>query len=642
MDLFISALRALNEVLTAGIAITAVSLLGYALTFNLRDRVARSFAMILACVVFVFAGEAISGTASGSAQQEFWLKFQWPGLLFLPPAYLHFSDALLATTGKPSRGRRRWLVRFTYVFSLVFLILLFNGKLVGELLKTNAGVRYLAPTGLTWVFTIFYVVFVVWAWANFRRAYNRSISRTSQRRMSYLMTGAIAPALGSFPYLIFGGEFAGSQPLLFWLIALGTNFIVAILLVMMAYSVAFFGVSWPDRVVKRRLAKWLMRGPITASLVLGLTTLVRRAGEFLGMPIDIAIPIVMVTTILFMEHTISMAAPVWERLFFSGGDRDNLRLMQNLEERLLTRDDLRQFLESILAAVCDQLQVTTAFVAAAGENSVELVVHTGGRKWRKDDLSSNILEAVQSANGEEIYAWGDYWLLPLFSERDAVLIGILGVQKPGDLLQDEQRISIHELGDRAALALDDQRLQGEVFASLRSLQPQVEFIQRLRAAARYDRGGALTAPEELPSPPDFAQTVKDALSHYWGGPKLRESPLMRLTIVQRALEDGDESAVNALRGILKQAIERVRPEGERRFTAEWILYNILELKFMEGRKVREVAMRLAMSEADLYRKQRVAIDAVAQAIIEMEALAQGEELDGDDPSNQHGISVAQR
>jgi hypothetical protein len=39
---------------------------------------------------------------------------------------------------------------------------------------------------------------------------------------------------------------------------------------------------------------------------------------------------------------------------------------------------------------------------------------------------------------------------------------------------------------------------------------------------------------------------------------------------------------------------------------------------MEGRKVREVAMRLAVSEADLYRKQRVAIEAVANAILEME------------------------
>jgi hypothetical protein len=34
--------------------------------------------------------------------------------------------------------------------------------------------------------------------------------------------------------------------------------------------------------------------------------------------------------------------------------------------------------------------------------------------------------------------------------------------------------------------------------------------------------------------------------------------------------------------------------------------------------VRDIARRLAMSEADLYRKQRVAIDAVAKAILDME------------------------
>jgi hypothetical protein len=42
------------------------------------------------------------------------------------------------------------------------------------------------------------------------------------------------------------------------------------------------------------------------------------------------------------------------------------------------------------------------------------------------------------------------------------------------------------------------------------------------------------------------------------------------------------------------------------------------LKFLEGKKVREIALRLAMSEADLYRKQRVAIEAVARAVLEME------------------------
>jgi len=65
-------------------------------------------------------------------------------------------------------------------------------------------------------------------------------------------------------------------------------------------------------------------------------------------------------------------------------------------------------------------------------------------------------------------------------------------------------------------------------------------------------------------------------------------------------------------------VDQVRPDGDRKFTSEWILYNILEMKFIEGRKVREVAGRLAMSEADLYRKQRVAVEAVARTILEME------------------------
>jgi hypothetical protein len=117
---------------------------------------------------------------------------------------------------------------------------------------------------------------------------------------------------------------------------------------------------------------------------------------------------------------------------------------------------------------------------------------------------------------------------------------------------------------------------------------------------------------------DFVNLVRDALAHFWGGPRLTNSPLLKLQVVRESLEEHDGNPVNALRAILRKAIDRVRPEGDRRFTAEWILYNILEMKVLEGRKVRDVAMRLAMSEADLYRKQRVAFEQVAQAIADME------------------------
>ncbi len=56
--------------------------------------------------------------------------------------------------------------------------------------------------------------------------------------------------------------------------------------------------------------------------------------------------------------------------------------------------------------------------------------------------------------------------------------------------------------------------------------------------------------------------------------------------------------------------------------AEWLLFNILELKFIQGRRVREIASQLAVSESDLYRKQRVAIEAVAAALADMERAAE--------------------
>lgn len=97
---------------------------------------------------------------------------------------------------------------------------------------------------------------------------------------------------------------------------------------------------------------------------------------------------------------------------------------------------------------------------------------------------------------------------------------------------------------------------------------------------------------------------------------------MRLRVVQEAVQDYKGSPTKALRAILERAIEQQKPEGERSMTtAEWILYNILELKFIQGRRVRDVARRLAMSESDLYRKQRVAIENVARAISNMERQA---------------------
>jgi len=628
----LAGIQTINQILTAGIAITAFSLFLYALSFNLRDRVARSFAIILLCVVIVFTTEALQSKDMPLWGIDLLLRLQWIGIVFLPPSYLHLSDALLVTAGRPSRGRRRVIVRLMYGLSTVFLVLLSMGLLVGDFVPNGQPAPHLQRTTWTELFTLYYVSTITLAGINFWRAYSRMLTRSGQRRMLYLMAGATAPALGSYPYMLYGYSVAANHPWLFWSAATVINLLVGGLVVVMAYAVAFFGVTWPDRLVKTRLFKWIMRGPVTASVTLGLMTIVRRAGGVLfGYEYSAFVPLAVVVSVLLFEHVITLVSPLWERWLFFGGDREELQLLQNIEERLLTKGDMQQFLETVLAAVRDHMQSPCAFVTALDPDALSLIVLAGNHNLIDQQNLTGALEKVEyEENGEDRqeFLWGDFWILPLRKRRNNVmdrdeippLLGLLGVarhpKQPMEMDVD-QRDALWLLAERAALALEDRQLQQRVFRSLEDLQPQIEMLQRLRAAGRYDSRANLLS-DEFPPEVDLANWVKDALSHYWGGPKLTNSPLMRLRVVRKLALESDGNLPNALRALLREAVDHVKPEGERRFTTEWILYNILEMKFIEGRKVREVADRLAMSEADLYRKQRIAVENVARAIFEME------------------------
>ena len=92
-----------------------------------------------------------------------------------------------------------------------------------------------------------------------------------------------------------------------------------------------------------------------------------------------------------------------------------------------------------------------------------------------------------------------------------------------------------------------------------------------------------------------------------------------MRIVASQLAQGDSVPAKALRAVLKQAIEMLRPPGERSMAAnEWTVYNILDLRYVQGQRIRDITQRLAMSESDYYRKQRVAIEQVAETLSQME------------------------
>ncbi|MFH1928675.1 MAG: hypothetical protein ABIK79_10990, partial [Chloroflexota bacterium] len=268
---------------------------------------------------------------------------------------------------------------------------------------------------------------------------------------------------------------------------------------------------------------------------------------------------------------------------------------------------------------------------------LKLRVFCGPRKPAHEFISGSdlieLMDSMPSGRGEgalqiEFGVRDGYWLLPL-RNGDGATIGILGIESWGvkaDFSEEEHQ-AISSLISRAERALQDMRLQQEVFTTLQRLAPELEEFQRWRSTPRYAPAHPVENIEGiLLNMVDAPRIVKDALTHYWGGPKLSQSPLLRLRVVKDALKECNGVPSKALRSLLNKATERLRPSGERSLTAsEWVIYNILELRFIQGQRIRDVASRMAMSESDFYRKQRIAIEEVTKTITNMEREAQGHE-----------------
>ena len=337
-----------------------------------------------------------------------------------------------------------------------------------------------------------------------------------------------------------------------------------------------------------------------------------------------------VALIVLLQLLIELIKPTVDRLIYSE-DQEELMAIRELDRRLLTSSDLRQFLENALVAMCEYLRVPGGFVAVqVGE---ELMVEAACgpneliNEFKRYDNWQPVLHEATTRTGQPAGSvqYNGYWVWPLRTSGNENALGLLGVvARPNETGPDgDERAIVGELVERAETALEDRLLQQGVFMAVMEIMPQIERVQRWRSVVPYVGTPALQQPADSSSilyQPDFTKWVKNALSHYWGGPKLTDSPLMELKIVNRAAEQEGGNPTKGLRAVLAQAIEDLRPEGQRQMTAsEWLLYNILDLKFIQGKPVREIADRLSMSESDLYRKQRVAIEQVALKIAELEA-----------------------
>lgn len=619
-----------NDVVQAAIVIFGTAVVLYNLKYSLHDRVVRAFSLLILFVILVYFADLMITRTDIPISAEPWLRLEWVGISFVPSAQFHLADALLVTTGSRSR-RREWLVRLSYLVSLVALALVVSTELIAGRIVQLPHAPHLQAGILFPLFAVFFWfmsaagIYTVW------RAFRRCITTITRRRMRRVVVAFLAAPLGVFPYLIVNANPELELSAWLWFTIVVGNLTVGTMFGVLTANLVYFGTRSPDRVVRVRLYKFMARVPLSGTIVLVVYVLVSRATSFLGLPTETVLAIAVVATVMLVQWAIHSYKGRLERVFQLNQEPD-VRRIQMLSDRLLTSHDLQQFLEIVLTATCEALRVPTAFVAATAfaEPRLEAIVgpydHQNGNLGHRELQTLPALESLSLQDG--LIVWQNYWIKPLYSREEDVMLGILGFSARAslpDLSAEEARI-FDRLAHQAANALEDRLLQQGVFAAVEGILPEITALQRRRSAATYGPAVMLESAEEeeddagLVDDPEFYTMVRDALKHYWGGPKLAESPLLDLQVVQSSADEFDGNPAKALQAILRRAIEQQKPEGERSLTrTEWLLYNILELKFVQGKKVRDIARRLAMSESDLYRKQRVAIENVARTINEMEA-----------------------
>lgn len=622
-DRFLQLLALGNFLLAAALVIFTFALLLWLFPSSWRNPVQRSFSALLSFVGIVYIGQVFLLRATSPEAAEQILRLKWIGIAFVPAAYLHFSNAVLRSTFYDSRWRRA-ATYGAYLIGILFLALVLTSNLIVGEPFNHPYATQLRAGPLFGLFAIYFVATSAWRIYNIELARRRTLTPTSRRRLRRLGIAFLAPAVGVFPYLVFAGFPALIPPVVLLLLTFFGTIALIVMLIVMAYTVAYQGALSPDRLIKQKFVHYLLRGPLVAVGVVTAMTIVPIIEQYLPLSRDTLLAATVIVGVIVFEMLISRGKGIIDRVLF-WQDRREINQIQKLEAHLLTTSDLRQVLENILAAMCDLLRVQSGFALAVEPDGWKLEALVGAREPVQKFMAGQSTPPLFS-NGEtpapHFFPVGDYWLYPLKVNGSDLFVGVIGVAARAaqpDLTEHEQEL-VDALASQAELALEDRALQKNVFDALEQIGSEVEALQRVQAKPRVIGGIASErVEEELIASPDFNRAIKGALDDYWGGPKLVHSPLLQLNVVQQSLDEYDQNPTRALRGILAEAIEELRPEGSRSLTApEWVLYNILELKVMQGMKIRDIAQKLAISESDLYRKQRVAIQEVARAVQQME------------------------
>ncbi len=611
----------INRVVGNVILVVTFSLCAYMTIRAWGATTARALTTLLFAVVSVSVASVLVRLAHDSIVIELLLRFVWVGILLVPACLLHMVLGLNASL--KSRSPHIAITIVNYAIAVIGIGLgLLTDAFVSMPIRTGL-VPALTPKPLFVFIAVYAFTVATVSWIILWRLRSDVLTPGLRRRIGYMLLGWYGPVLLTFPVLSLLPTNYQLPGFLEVTLATMAAPISGILTVVLAYSATFVGTTQPDRIVKHDFMRWWLYGPFIGMSIILFLQVVPILARITRLPTDVwSVFGIMVMTVI-MPVLVSRIRPLLDTLIYAS-DQEEIDYLRTLPRTAFTQADLRRLLENTLTVICGASRCDSAFVAAPDEFGVYSIKMLYGTRrsvrllCESLPLDKLISELSQDSDPEQYRHMG--YRFQLLRDPDQRIIGVMGILANDSMRSGDVANLIQTLTHQIEHALVMVQLQQRLFDTLRTMAPEMSTLQRVSSRIEQATPEALQGLEDdVAMLPEFISLVRDALTHFWGGPKLSDSPLLTLKSVKRQTEEQSVPPPKALQLVLRQAIETLKPDIDSSLTAnESMLYNILDLRYIQGRKIRDIAHRLALSESDLYRKQRIAIEEVARYVTLME------------------------
>lgn len=345
---------------------------------------------------------------------------------------------------------------------------------------------------------------------------------------------------------------------------------------------------------------------LTIVTIMGFYALVTLRADFT------AVQIALVTATAVFTHSVFDLAREWMDRLVHRQESKLRHQLRKLARDVSSPDTLTANLQTALGNLVLVLRANGGFVAVKRGERFEVLASVRSLPVG-EQLELPAMNADDLRPGEGP-AKAAAWLAPAWTNNEQLGVIGLGLRANAEAYLEEDLDLLVEAADSVGQLLQAEARQARGREQLMTLVTEMERGEVGLQAGAQDLIDAMEAQLDR----SFERMVEQCLQHLSDYVDLGQSGLASELLIEGAtqIERG-----RALRDVLVQAIESLRPAGARpggmqAVPREWHAYMILHDAYVEDVPNRDIMSQLYISEGTFHRQRRKALNAVARALLE--------------------------